>query len=307
MGSPKNILITGASGLIGSRLTSMLVERGYQVRHLGRQKREGKIKSFIWDIDRNIIDPQAFDGVDAIIHLAGANVAEKRWTKSRKQEITRSRTQSTRLLHDALNARSHTVKTVVTASAIGYYGFDRDETFTEQSTPGVDFMAQVTYAWEQEAEKIAKLGIRLVKIRVGIVLSNDGGALKAMMRPVQFYAGAPLGTGTQYQSWIHIEDICSIFIKALEDESMQGAFNGVAPNPVTNKTLTTAIAAALGKPVILPPVPEFALKLLLGEMADIVVKGSRVSPDKIMDHGFQFAFTNVEEAVQDLLRKNPRT
>jgi uncharacterized protein len=304
MASPKNILITGASGLIGSRLTTLLTEKGYQVSHLGRRKQVGKVKSFTWDIDRNIIDPMAFEGIDGIIHLAGAGVADKRWTKSRKQEIMNSRTRSTRLLYDALSLRSHQVKTVVSASAIGYYGFDRDEIFTEQSSPGVDFLAQVTYAWEQEADKIASLGIRLAKVRVGIVLSKEGGALKEIMKPVQFFVGAPLGTGKQYQSWIHIDDICAIFIKALEDGSIQGAVNGVAPNPVTNKDLTKAIAKVLKKPLFLPPVPTFVMKLLLGEMADIVVKGSRVSPEKILSQGFRFAFTDVNEAVNDLLKKD---
>jgi uncharacterized protein (TIGR01777 family) len=302
MGSPKNILITGASGLLGSRLTTMLIDRGYNVSHLGRRKHSGKIKSFTWDIDRNIIDPEAFDNIDGIVHLAGASVAEKRWTKARKQEIMKSRTLSTRLLYDTLHVRSHNVKTVVSASAIGYYGFDRDEIFTESSTPGVDFLAQVTYAWEQEADKIANLGIRLVKVRVGIVLSKDGGALKEIMKPVKYYVGSPLGTGRQYQSWIHIDDICAIFIKALDDESMHGAINGVAPNPVTNKQLTKAIAETLEKPLVLPPVPSFALRILLGEMSDIVVKGSKVSSEKIISHGFNFTFTDAADAVRDLLK-----
>jgi uncharacterized protein (TIGR01777 family) len=304
MGNPKNILITGASGLIGSRLTALLIEKGYTVSHLGRKKQSGKIKSYTWSVERNIIDPSAFDGVDAIIHLAGAGVADKRWTKSRKQEIMNSRTQSTRLLYDTLNARAHRIKTVVSASAIGYYGFDRDEYFTENSTPGVDFLSQVTYAWEQEADKIAKLGIRLVKVRVGIVLSKDGGAIKEMMKPIQYYVGSPLGSGDQYQSWIHIDDICGIFIKALEDESLNGPINGVAPKPVTNKELTKAIAEALHKPLFLPAVPAFVLKLILGEMANIVLKGSRVSSEKVMSHGYQFQFTDVNDAVRDLLKEH---
>ncbi|RAW03037.1 TIGR01777 family oxidoreductase [Pseudochryseolinea flava] len=303
MANPKNILITGASGLIGSRLTDMLLERGYNVSHLGRKKQSGKIKSFVWNVDRNIIEPDAFDGVDAIIHLAGAPVAEKRWTKSRKLEIINSRTLSTRLLHDTLQARKHNVKTVVSASAIGYYGFDREEQFTETSTPGVDFLAQVTYAWEQEADKIAKLGIRLVKVRVGIVLSSNGGAIKEMMKPIQYFVGSPLGNGNQYQSWIHIDDICGIFIKALEDETMNGAVNGAAPNPVTNRELTKAIAAALHRPLFLPPVPSFVLRLILGEMANIALKGSRVIPEKAVQHGYRFQFADVKDAVNDLLKK----
>jgi uncharacterized protein (TIGR01777 family) len=300
---PKRVLITGASGLIGTKLTEMLVAEGFQVVQLGRSKKEGSIPSFTWDITRGVMDAEALTGVEAIIHLAGAGIADKPWTEKRKQEIRDSRTRSTRLLFDQLKKGNHTVKTFVSASAIGYYGFAGGETvFTEDSKPGSDFLASVVKDWETEIDRIQELGIRTVKIRIGIVLSEKGGALKAMANPVRWGVGAPLGTGKQYMSWIHVDDLCRMFVYAVKNEHLHGAYNGVGPVWVSNRELTEVIAKVLKKPLWLPPVPGIVLKLMLGEMADLVLKGSKVSGEKIAQAGFTYHYPDLEGAVTDLLR-----
>lgn len=258
----------------------------------------------MWDVNRGVMDTEALTGVDAIIHLAGAGIADKPWTEKRKQEIRDSRTRSTRLLVDQLKKTSHTVKTFVSASAIGYYGFEGGETvFAEDSKPGSDFLASVVKDWEAEIDPIQELNIRTVKIRIGIVLSEQGGALKEMANPVRWGVGAPLGSGKQYMSWIHIDDLCRMFVYALKHDHLQGAYNGVGPSWVNNKELTQAIAKALKKPLWLPSVPGFVLKLMLGEMADLVLKGSKVSGEKIAQAGFTYQYPDLDVALTNLLRK----
>ncbi len=299
---PKRVLITGGSGLIGSHLTRVLLAQGYEVVHIGRKERKDGVPAFTWNIEQEYFDVRALSGVETIIHLAGAGIADKPWTKKRKQEIRESRTRSTALLYKTLKNNPHQVNAVICASAIGYYGFGgHDEVLDENSTPGSDFLAEVVKAWEAEADKIAELGLRVVKIRIGIVLSAGGGALKQISKPVRWGVGAPLGKGTQMMSWIHIEDLCQMFLFAIENESVQGVYNGVSPHPVSNRELTYAIAEAHGRKIWLPPVPEFVLRLLLGEMADLVLKGSLVSARKIMDAGFSFRFPEIRQAVKNLL------
>jgi uncharacterized protein len=298
----KKILITGASGLIGTRLTEMLLQKGYPVLHLSRTKRNGSVPSFTWDVEKGTLDTQALEGVETIIHLAGAGIADKRWTTKRKSEILQSRVQSSALLYNVLATTTHQVKTVISASAIGYYGFGTDEEiFTETDQPGKDYMAQVTQQWEQSVDKIASLNIRVAKLRTGIVLSNQGGALVEMAKPINLYVGAPLGTGKQFLSWIHIDDLCRLFIKAIDDNEVKGAYNAVSGDWATNKEFTKMIAKVLNRPLFLPHVPEFIMKLILGEMAMLVLKGSKVSADKIKATGFTFAFSNLEEALRNLL------
>ena len=296
------ILITGATGLIGTHLTGMLQRQGHEVVHLSRRKSNGAIKTFEWNIEKHVIEEDAFEGVDTIIHLAGAGIADKPWTEARKREIVESRTHSTRLLYEALAKRRHAVTSFISASAIGYYGFADDaEMLVETDPPGTDFLAGVVKKWEDEIDQISALNIRVVKIRVGVVLTMEGGALKEIVKPVKLYAGAPLGKGNQYLSWIHIDDLCRVFSYAVEHKTFTGAYNAVAPEPVTNRLLTTEIARILRKPNLLPAVPGFVLKILFGEMADLVLKGSKVSSKKLEDTGFEFQYASLDKALADLL------
>lgn len=296
------ILITGASGLVGTRLTQLLLESGHEVSHLGRSRKSGSIPSFVWDVNAGTIDPGALKGIDAVVHLAGAGIADERWSKKRKREILESRTKSTALIVRKINKGDNTVSVLVSGSATGYYGMTPDSReFTEGDKPGTDFLADVVTAWEYEADQLDKKK-RLVKIRTGVVLSKDDGALNEIAKPVRFGFGAPLGSGNQIVSWIHLDDLCKIFIKAVEDKSMQGAYNATT-GAVTNRALTKAIAKTLHKPLWFPAVPGFALKLFLGEMADLVLLGNHVTSDKIRKAGFSFTFDTLEKALADLLRR----
>jgi uncharacterized protein (TIGR01777 family) len=259
-------------------------------------------KTWEWDIDKHYIEEGAFDGVDTIIHLAGAGIADKPWTKARKRELLESRTHSTRLLYDELRKRDHTVTSFISASAIGYYGFADDNRMLVETDPaGTDFQAGLVKKWEQEIDQVLELKIRVVKVRIGVVLTMEGGALKEIARPVKLWAGAPLGSGNQFMSWIHIDDLCRIFTNSVENPSFVGTYNAVAPNPVTNRELTKAIARVLRKPMLLPSVPAFTLKVLFGEMADLVLKGSKVSSERLERTGFEFKYPSIDEALADLL------
>jgi uncharacterized protein (TIGR01777 family) len=298
------VLITGASGLIGRRLTALLLQKGCRVYHLGRSAKTGVVPSFVWNPDKGELDPKAFDGVDTLIHLAGAGIGDKRWSADRKREILDSRIRSTALLVDFLGRTQHQVSTVVAASAIGYYGFGSgEEEFTEESTPGQDFLASVVVRWEQETERFRALGFRVVKPRIGVVLSGDGGALKEIVRPIRWGVGAALGDGTQWMSWIHIDDLCALIAYAIENPQVEGVYNAVAPQPVTNRELTLAIARQLHRKIILPPIPSFVLRTMLGEMADLVTKGSKVSGARIANMGFRFNFPHLPEALADLFQQ----
>jgi uncharacterized protein (TIGR01777 family) len=300
----KNILITGGTGLVGSHLTPLLIQQGYQVSYLSRNAEPiNNVKIYQWNVEEGYMDTKAIEGADYIIHLAGAGVADKRWTKSRKQEILESRTQSATLLFNALKTTKHQVKAVISASAIGYYGYDTGSQWVdENSQPGDDFLADVVQKWESSIQQMASLGVRVVSLRIGIVLSEEGGALAKITQTIKVGAGAPLGTGKQYFSWIHIKDICRIFVHALENEQMQGIYNAVAPGPVTNEELTHQIAHVLDKPLVLPHVPAFALKLALGEMAAAVLGGNKVANRKLLATGYTFEFPQLRPALENLLR-----
>lgn len=299
----KRILITGATGLIGTELTTMLTLRGYEVVHLSRGSNNTTVKTFTWDVKNQKIDPTALQDVDHILHLAGANVGEGRWTAKRKKEILDSRLDSTALLKRALQTSKHQVKTIVSASAIGYYGFEKDEIFTEETPPGKDFLANVTQRWEEAVDSLSALSLRVVKLRIGVVLSDKGGALEPITKTVKLNAGSPLGSGGQWISWVHVEDVCHAFIHAIENSNLSGAYNIAAPDFVTNQTLITEVAKVLDKPTFLPNVPAFALRLLFGEMADIVLKGSRVSWNRLTETGFEFKYPKLREALNHLLSK----
>lgn len=300
----QTVLITGGTGSIGRRLTQLLQQEGFQVSLLSRSSKSiPDVRVYQWDIKNGQIDAQAITTADHIIHLAGEGIADSRWTDERKDEILNSRTQSTELLAQTLEENNHHVKSFIGASAIGYYGADTgDRPLTETSVGGTDFMAQVVRAWERSEDQIAALGIRTVKMRTGIVLTMDGGALPKLVQPVRLGAGAPIGSGQQYMSWIHLDDLCRMYIQALTDESWQGAYNAVAPTPVTNETLTKAIAQVLHRPTILPNIPTFAIKLLYGEMAIVVTGGNYVLNRRITEEtSFTYKYTDLVKALEDLL------
>ncbi|PWJ44910.1 TIGR01777 family oxidoreductase [Sediminitomix flava] len=294
----KTVLITGGTGLVGSFITKLLIEKGYRVSYLSRKKKESdQITYYQWDVNKGEIEKEAITTADYIINLAGAGIADQRWTSERKKEIYNSRIQSTKLLVDKLKEYDNHVQAVISTSAVGIYG-NTPTLVNEDTTPASDFLAKVCVDWEKEIEKLTD--IRTAIVRVGIVLSKKGGALEKMATPVKMMAGAPLGDGQQYISWIHIEDLCREFIYLMES-NQEGIFNGVAPKPVTNKQLTKSIAKTLGRPLILPNVPTFALKMMMGEMADMVLSGANVSAEKLKSTGFRFHFENVDEALEDLL------
>jgi uncharacterized protein len=299
-----NILITGGTGLIGSRLTELLTQNGYQVFYLSRSKSNGAIKKYLWNIESKFLEDESISNTDFIINLAGANVFEKKWTKEFKKEILNSRTESVNLIHQKLKIAPHHIKAFISASAIGYYGADTGvKLLNENSSSGDGYLSEVVRQWEESVDKIQQLGIRTVKLRIGIVLSKSGGALEKLLAPIRMGTGAVLGSGKQYVSWIHIDDLCGMFLKAIEDEQMQGTFNAVAPLPVTNEELTKMVAEKIYKPILLPHVPAFALSFLLGsEKAKLVIGGNNVSSEKIIKSGFQFKFPKLNEALENLLK-----
>lgn len=295
-----NILITGGTGLVGTRLTEILVKNGHRVSYLSRSTNtSSKIKIFKWDLDKNYIDPAAFESIDCIVHLAGAGIADKRWSDDRKKEILESRIKPIELIANYLKNNSHTIKSFISASAIGFYGGDTGETrIDETSAAGTDFLANVTKNWEAASRQIEVLGIRTVQIRVGIVLSNKGGALPKLLHPIRLGFGASLAGGKQFMSWIHIDDLCGIFQKAIETPNMHGAYNAVAPNPVTNQEMTKVAAKILKKPLWLPSIPSFALHLLMGEMAIIATGGNYILNKRIAEEtDFKYEYMNIEKAL----------
>lgn len=304
----QTILITGGTGMIGTHMTGLLMEKGHSVRYLSRSPGpNSRIPSFKWDIQQQTIAADALTGVDTIVHLAGAGVAGQKWSKERKKIILESRTQSTALLKKALIDHPHQIKTFISASATGYYGYDTGGVWKkEESRFGDDFLATVVKAWESGVEDLRDhdADLRIVKLRIGLVLSDKGGALKAMAKPIKMGVGAPLGPGGQYMSWVHLDDLCNMFVWAIENEKAEGVYNAVAPNPVTNAEMTKAIASTLGKPLLLPKVPGFALKLVLGEMASMLLGGSRISSQKIREAGFKHQFEAIGPALNNLLKSS---
>lgn len=299
------ILIAGGSGLVGTHLSQMLQAAGHKVLHLSRKRNlNAKFPAYAWDLEKKSIEQEAVDKADFIINLAGAGVADKRWTEERKRLIISSRVDSTLLLKAAIERRSSPPKAFISASAIGYYGSRGDNLMTEEDPAGKDsFLAESVSAWEDAVEKIAETGIRTVKIRIGVVLSTQGGALEKMLIPSHFFTATYFGDGQQWMSWIHLDDICRIFIEAIDDEKISGVFNGVATHPFRNKDLIEELKNAVGKPAIMLPAPAFVLRAAMGEMADVVLDSTRVSSKKIESKGFKFLFTDLQPALRDLLRR----
>lgn len=297
----KNILVTGASGLIGSRLIKNLLEKGLKVSVLSRQSSGFKgISVFNWDVERQLIDLNAFEGIDTIIHLAGAGIADKRWTKQRKLEIVNSRVKSTQLLYRTIEAINAPVKTMISASAVGFYGNRNDEILHENSSAGTGFLADCCRQWEEAVDQGLKSAIKVVKLRIGMVLSREGGALSELARPVSFFVGAPLGSGKQWMPWIHLTDLVSIIEKAIDNPEYSGTFNASTPYPVTNHEFTKILAKKLFRPLWPVNVPEFMLKAMLGEMSSVVLNSNRTSPQKLLDMGFNFRYQGLDAALSEI-------
>lgn len=296
----QTILIAGGTGLIGARLSVLLKAKGYMVRLLSR-KPAGP-EQYAWDPARGILDNLALEGVDAVINLAGAGIADGRWTPARKQLIVDSRVQSAAVLRKAFQEGTHMPRTYLSASAIGFYGNSGEQWMDETSAPVEDtFMVECSGAWENAAEEIGALGIRTVILRIGVVLAKEGGALPEFVKPLRFGLGAYFGNGQAWYSWVHLDDICQIFIWALENEQVAGVFNAVAPNPVRNIDLVKATAKAMRQPAVFAPAPPFVLRLMLGEMSAVVLNSNRVSSEKIRAAGFHFSFPQVEGALAAVL------
>ena len=303
----QTVLITGGTGMVGKALTNALVKKGYKViiltRNAGGKRQQEHVHYATWDVTKQQIDIAALQTADYIIHLAGAGVVEKKWTVAYKKEIQDSRTESSKLIIDALKNNENKVKAIISASAIGWYGADTEpvKPFTEDAAADISFLGATCKLWEESIEPVIGLGKRLVKFRIGIVLSNDGGALAEFKKPIQFGVAAILGNGKQMVSWVHINDLCKLFISGIENENLSGSYNAVAPNPVSNKTLTISLAKAMkGKFYIPMHVPSFVLKIMLGQRSIEVLKSTTVSCKKILDTGFEFTFKTIEAALEDL-------
>jgi len=296
-----NILITGGSGSLGQRLSALLLSKGHTVSFLSRTPGHDKdVITFTWDVDKGIIDEHCVDGVDTVIHLAGAGIADKRWTGERRKELIDSRVKSIRLIYELLKNRANKVTTVISASGIGYYSDRGDELMRENDSPKGDFLSQICIEWENAVDEGESLGLRVLKFRTGVVLDKEAGALPAMAKPIKFYIGSPLGDGRQWIPWIHWQDAINMYLFGIENDGLKGVYNMVAPNPVTNAQLIKAVAVQLNKPLWAPKVPGFLLKALLGEMSVLVLGSTKVSDQKIKDAGFVFKFTNVEAALTEI-------
>ncbi len=301
------ILITGGTGMIGQRLAELLLDGGHEVALLTREpQKTSHFRLFGWDPQAGTIDPAAVPYADAIVNLAGSSVADGKWTPERKHEIIRSRLDGLELLHRELAKAGHHVQTLLSASAIGVYGDRGEEVLHENSpipAPGDDFLADVVVQWEAAARRVGELGPRVVLPRIGIVLSPEGGALVPIAKTVRYGAGAPLGSGRQYMSWIHVDDLCRLVVRMLEDPLWQGEYNAVAPHPVTNKELTETLAQVMHRPLLLPKVPAFGLKLAMGEMSEIVLGSQRVSADKVLSQGFSYEYPQLQAALESFYKE----
>lgn len=296
----KSVLITGGTGLIGRHLSVKLKNMGYDVSFLGRKKREnGDCKYYFWDYHKKYIEEGALENVDYIIHLAGANIGEKIWTSRRRKEIIESRVQTAALIYETVSALDKKPVAFISASATGFYPRSNGETkcFTESDMPANDFLGKTCLLWEGEALRFEKSGLRTVCIRTGIVFSSKGGALKKMLLPMRFGLNLIPGKGTQLLPWIHIEDLCNIYIKAIEDDNIKGLYNAVAPDIISFEKFASKVSGVFGKPLLKVFIPAFFLRVLLGEMSGILLEGNRVSSEKIISAGYKFIFPKLEQAL----------
>ncbi len=297
------ILISGASGLVGTHLIPTLLAKGNEVHRLVR-KTPISVDEIQWDAHKGFSETEQakLENFDAVVHLAGDNVASENWSDEKKKKIRDSRVIGTKVLVDTLKKTRNPPKHFVSASAIGFYGNRGDEVLTEDSRKGEGFFPEICTAWETEALKAEEFGARVVCLRIGVVLAKDGGALEKMLTPFKLGVGGVLGSGKQWMSWIALDDLIKIFHYALEKENLRGAVNAVAPNPVTNQEFTKTLGSLLNRPTIVS-IPEFGIKLLFGEMGKtLLLEGSRVLPKRLEEANFKFQFSNLEEALKGVLK-----
>ena len=302
----KNVLISGGSGFVGNHLTNLLLSKGYTVSILSRSERQNKKDIFYykWDVAKQFIEEEAVLKADYIIHLAGENIAEKRWTAKRKAAIIDSREKSAQLLYIVLKKHYKKLDAFVSASAVGYYGaVNGQEICSEDDAPANDFLGYACQKWEDSIDFIENLNIRTIKIRTGLVMGRNDGFLKKLIPLFKYRLGSALGSGKQYMPWIHIDDLCGIYLKAIVDNEMSGPYNAAVNDDTTNSIFSKTLARIFGYSIWLPNVPEFVLKIALGEMSKIVLTGRRVSSDKIEKTGFEFKYTNLEEALKDCVKE----
>ena len=298
------VLITGATGLIGTELVSLLLQNGISVNYLTTSKNkivnELNYNGFYWSPEKGIIDENCLMEVDSIINLAGANIS-KRWTNSYKQEIIESRLLSSALLFNAIKNNPNQVKQIVSASGTSIYPNSDTIIYDEYSTQvNNSFLGNVVIKWEESTDKFASLGLKVCKLRTGIVLSSKGGALVEMIKTIKIGLGSSFGSGKQIQTWIHIHDIASLYYFAIKN-NLDGVYNAVSPNPVSNEELTFTIAKVLKKPLFMPSIPKFIMKLILGEMHELLFENRNLSAKKIIDKGFVFKYKTIDEALKNIL------
>lgn len=297
----KNVLVTGGTGFIGKKLTELLVEKGFSVSILSRSIRTNTddISYFQWDVDARIIDEQAILNANYVIHLAGENIGAKRWTAARKKAILDSREKSTQLLFATLQKTNTKLDAFISASGVGIYGAITDEVVCSEITPAAsDFLGTVCQKWEVATLPIHYLGIRTVQIRTGLVLGKGDGVLKQLVPLFRYRLGSAIGSGKQYMPWIHIDDLCQMYLQAIVNPEMQGPYNAAVNDGTNNTIFSKTLAKAMGYTIWLPNVPAFVLQLVLGEMAQLVLKGRRVTSDKIKQTGFQFQYVDLEKALE---------
>ncbi|MDO9137030.1 MAG: TIGR01777 family oxidoreductase [Lutibacter sp.] len=292
-----SILVTGGTGFIGRALCDLLRTKGHTVLILSRTKTD-KPNTFYWNLAERYIDPAAIINTDYIIHLAGEGIADKRWTTQRKKDLINSRVETANLLFEKVKELNPNLKGFIAASGIGYYGATTAEKIYEgNDAAGEDFISEICKVWEKASLQFDAINIRTVIFRTGVVLAKEGGALEKLSQPIKLGVGAPIGSGEQYIPWIHLNDLCNMYVETIENNEIKGIYNAVAPEHVTNKALTKMIAKNLKKPLWLPNIPAFVMKLILGKMAVIILEGSRVSSEKIMATGFKFKFPTLNEAL----------
>lgn len=297
----EGVLITGGNGMIARTLGELLQARGYRVKWLCRIKKAPG--HYLWDVRKGYIEADALSEIDHIVHLAGANIGDKRWSDEQKKEIYDSRIKTANFLFKTVNESNITLKSFITASGVGFYGHAGKEVIFDETSPsGEGFLARVCVDWEAAADQFLTINnTRVVKLRFGVVLARNAGALKAMTLPIRYFVGSPLGEGNQWIPWIHLTDLCNLIEKTIADHEMTGVYNAVAPDFVTNSTLISKTAEQLHRPVWLPNVPSFLIKLLLGERATLILEGNRVEPKRLNQLGFKFQWGTLEKALKNVL------